>query len=238
MTKGGLDVVYAGPGDDWVSVSDTYFRRLNGGTGFDILALQGYNGQNWDLTTLSPGLWLQDFETIDIRDYGANQLTLNSLSVINLSSNNTVIVLMDESGDSLQLSSDFGADGMTYQYGQRFYQYKSNNCAAIVLVNQPTMPSFTAPSQNKPQPVLPNGNGTSNTAALNTNIANTGNANTGNFNDENINTGNANTGNFNNGNTNTGNVGDINIATKLFASSPTASEALGKLTSPLNGQAI
>lgn len=229
LTKGGLDVVYAGPGDDWVSVSDTYFRRLNGGTGFDILALQGYNGQNWDLTTLSPGLRLQDFETIDIRDYGANQLTLNSLSVINLSSNNTVIVLMDESGDSLQLSSDFGADGTTYQYGQRFYQYKSNNSAAIVLVNQPTMPSFTAPSQNKPQPVLPNGNGTSNTAALNTNIANTGNANTGNFNDENINTGNANTGNFNNGNTNTGNVGDINIATKLFVSSPTASEALGEV---------
>ncbi|AIE73895.1 MULTISPECIES: SwmB domain-containing protein [unclassified Synechocystis] len=161
-TKGGLDVAYAGPGDDWVSVSDTYFRRLDGGTGFDILALQGYNGQNWDITTLSPGLRLRDFESIDIRDYGANQLTLNSLTVTNLSSDNTLVVLMDESGDSLQLSNDFSADGTIYQYGQRFYQYKSNNSAAIVLVNQPTVPSFTAPNQNTPQLILPSGNGTAN----------------------------------------------------------------------------
>jgi uncharacterized repeat protein (TIGR02059 family) len=200
-TKGGLDVVYAGPGDDWVSLSDTYFRRLNGGTGFDILALEGYNGQNWDITTLAPGLRLQDFESIDIRDYGANQLTINALSVINLSSNNTVIVLMDESGDSLQLSSDFSADGTTYQYGQRFYQYKSNNSAAIVLVNQPTAPSFTAPSQNQPQPVLPSGNGTSNGDFVSSDVANTGNINSQN----------------------------VNAPTKLFVSSPNVSEAMGEV---------
>ncbi|MBE9193820.1 FG-GAP repeat protein [Synechocystis sp. LEGE 06083] len=193
-TKGGLDVVYAGPGDDWVSVSDTYFRRLDGGTGFDILALQGYNGQNWDITTLSPGLRLQNFETIDIRDYGANQLTLNSLTVTNLSSNNTLVVLMDESGDSLQLSSDFSADGTIYQYGQRFYQYKSNNSAAVVLVNQPTTPSFTAPSHNQPQPILPSGAGV-------------GNGN-----------------NLTNGNQGLTNFSDPNLLTKLFVSSPLATE--------------
>ncbi|MBD2655266.1 FG-GAP repeat protein [Synechocystis sp. FACHB-383] len=193
-TKGGLDVVYAGPGDDWVAVSDTYFRRLDGGTGFDILALQGYNGQNWDITTLSPGLRLQNFETIDIRDYGANQLTLNSLTVTNLSSNNTLVVLMDESGDSLQLSGDFSADGTIYQYGQRFYQYKSNNSAAVVLVNQPTTPSFTAPSQNQPQPILPSGAGVGNGNILT------------------------------NGNQGLTNFSDPNLPTKLFVSSPIATE--------------
>jgi hypothetical protein len=198
-TKGGLDVVYAGPGDDWVAVSDTYFRRLDGGTGFDILALQGYNGQNWDITTLAPGLRLQDFETIDIRDYGANQLTLNSLSVINLSSNNTIIVLMDESGDSLELSSDFSADGTVYQYGQRFYQYKSNISAAIVLVNQPTVPSFNVLNQNKPTPILSASNAGDNGSNL--------------------------TGS----NQNFLNFSNPNAPTKLFVSNPSVSEASGKV---------
>nr|WP_322742638.1 Calx-beta domain-containing protein [Synechocystis salina] len=153
-TNGGLDVVYAGPGDDFVSVTDTYFRRLDGGTGLDVLALQGYNGQDWDLTTLSPGLRLRNFEVISMLDYGANTLTLNALTVTNLSSNNTVVVLMD-SVDSLVLSSDFKAAGTTYQYGDRYYQYTSDLSAATVLVNQAKVPTYTAPSTNSPAPIFP-----------------------------------------------------------------------------------
>ncbi|MBD2651906.1 FG-GAP repeat protein, partial [Synechocystis sp. FACHB-383] len=156
-TNGGLDVVYAGPGDDFVSVTDTYFRRLDGGTGLDVLELQGYNGQNWDLTTLAPGVRLQDFEVISILDYGANTLTLNALTVINLSSNNTVVVLMD-SVDNLVLSSDFKAAGTTYQYGDKYYQYTSNLSAATVLVNQAKAPTYTAPSTNSPAPIFPSAN--------------------------------------------------------------------------------
>ncbi|WP_330203710.1 Calx-beta domain-containing protein [Cyanobacterium sp. DS4] len=152
--NGGLDVVYAGTGDDFVSVADTYFRRLDGGAGLDVLELHGYNGQDWDITTLAPGVRVQDFEVINILDYGANTLTLNSVSVTNLLSNNTLIVLMD-SVDSLILSDDFSSAGTTYQYGDKYYQYTSDISAAIVLVNQANAPTYTAPSNNRPAPILP-----------------------------------------------------------------------------------
>lgn len=133
-SNGGLDVVYAGPGDDFVTVNDTYFRRLDGGTGTDVLKFTGYNGQDWDLTTLSPGLRLQNFEILVTEDYGANTLTLNSLTVTQLSSNNTVTVVIDEN-DTLNLSNDFSYSGKVYQYNQQFTEYKSSTSAAKVLVN-------------------------------------------------------------------------------------------------------
>jgi hypothetical protein len=66
-----------------------------GGTGFDVLELHGYNGQDWDLTKLSPGVRLQNFEALDTRNYGANKITLNALTVTNLSEDNTITVLTD-----------------------------------------------------------------------------------------------------------------------------------------------
>ncbi|MBE9194382.1 VCBS repeat-containing protein [Synechocystis sp. LEGE 06083] len=148
-TNGGVDVVYAGPGDDLVTVSDTNFRRLDGGSGTDTLKLTGYNGQAWDLTTLSPGLRLRNFEIIDIRNYGANNLTLNSLTVVKLSGNNQVTVLMD-ANDTLNLSADFEADGTEYRNSQKYYKYTSKISAAVVLVNQPQTITFNADSTNKP----------------------------------------------------------------------------------------
>ena len=134
-TKGGIDVVYAGPGDDYVTVSDTNFRRLDGGTGTDLLAFEGYNGQDWDLTTLSPGSRLRNFEILVTEGYGANTLTLNSLTVTQLSDNNTVTVAMDAQ-DTLNLSADFSLNGTVYQYNQQFDQYTSNTSAATVLLNR------------------------------------------------------------------------------------------------------
>ena len=134
-TNGGLDVVYAGPGDDFVSVTDTYFRRLDGGTGFDVLELHGYNDQDWDLTKLSPGVRLQNFEALDIRNYGANKITLNALTVTNLSEDNTITVLTDGE-DTVELSSDFQFNGLVYQANQKFAEYVSKQSAATVLVNR------------------------------------------------------------------------------------------------------
>ncbi|MEY2700879.1 MAG: hypothetical protein RIQ52_1634, partial [Pseudomonadota bacterium] len=139
-TNGGIDIVYAGPGDDVVTVTDTYFRRLDGGTGNDTLLLTGYYGQDWDLTTLSPGLRLRNFEVLSTENYGANTLSLNSTAVTALSSNNTLTLLMDPE-DSLSLSSDFSQTGTVYQYNQNFTAYTSSVSAATVLVNQKSLSS-------------------------------------------------------------------------------------------------
>ncbi len=136
-TEGGTDVVYAGPDDDFVTVNDTYFRRLDGGTGTDILKFTGYNGQDWDLTKFAQRL--DSWEILVTEDYGANTLTLNSVTVNQLSENNTVTVVMDED-DTLNLSSDFVEDGFVNQFGQQFARYSSNNSAATVLVNQIFVP--------------------------------------------------------------------------------------------------
>ncbi|MBJ7899383.1 MAG: hypothetical protein GC158_05575 [Cyanobacteria bacterium RI_101] len=154
--QGGVDVVYAGPGDDLVTVTDTYFRRLDGGTGLDTLQFTGYNGQAWDLTTLSPGLRLRNFEILDTRNYGANTLTLNAVTVSQLSSNNTLTLFMD-AADSLALSADFSQEGTVYQDGQNFLQFTSSSSAATVLLNIPVANvTFTAPSANTPASIPPN----------------------------------------------------------------------------------
>ncbi|MBL1208424.1 Calx-beta domain-containing protein, partial [Geminocystis sp. GBBB08] len=134
-TNGGIDVVYASQGDDFVTVHDTYFRRLDGGTGIDTLKFNGYNGQDWDLTTLSPSSRLGNFEILDIENYGANTLTLNSLTVTQLSSTNTITVLMDEN-DIVNLSADFSYNDTIYQDNQTFYQYTSSQSSAKVLLNR------------------------------------------------------------------------------------------------------
>ncbi|BAQ63278.1 Calx-beta domain-containing protein [Geminocystis sp. NIES-3709] len=133
-TNGGIDVVYASQGDDFVTVHDTYFRRLDGGTGTNTLKFTGYNGQDWDLTTLSPGSRLRNFEILDIENYGTNTLTLNSLTVTQLSSTNTITVLMDEN-DIVNLSDDFSYNDTIYQDNQKFNQYISNTSGATILIN-------------------------------------------------------------------------------------------------------
>jgi len=155
-TNGGIDVVYAGPDEDLVTVSDTNFRRLDGGAGTDILQFTGETDQDWNLTQLSPEVRLRNFEILDLTGYGSNTLTLNSLTVNALSSNNTLTLEMD-SEDKLSLSSDLVSKGIIYQNGTNYYKYQSNNTAAVVLVNASVgsgfTPSFTASKINTPSPI-------------------------------------------------------------------------------------
>jgi hypothetical protein len=159
-TEGGIDVVYAGPGEDLVTVHDTYFRRLDGGPGIDALLFEGYNGQAWDLTTLSPGSRVRNFEILVTSDYGANTLTLNSATIMQMTSGNTLSLQMDAE-DTLVLSPDFTFAGKTYGGNQYYDLYTSNSSAARVLLNRITNASgenvirvlTNAPTRNAPKPL-------------------------------------------------------------------------------------
>ncbi|QHV01360.1 SwmB domain-containing protein [Synechocystis sp. CACIAM 05] len=229
-TNGGLDVVYAGPGDDYVAVSDIYFQRLDGGSGTDTLALAGYNGQDWDLTTLSPGLRLRNFEIVLTEGYGANKLTLNALTVMALSPTNTLTLYLD-STDSLILSGDFGTDPETvYQNNQNFLKYTSSTSAATVLLNQTSSTfaansvSFGATPTNVPASILPSGSSSIATATV---MSASGNS-SANIGASTVNgTPSNNTSNFTT-------VNNPSAPTQISVSSPTVSELSGKAEFTIN----
>ncbi|WP_083773557.1 Calx-beta domain-containing protein [Synechococcus sp. W2B2] len=150
---GGLDVVYAGPGNDYITINDPNFRRIDGGTGEDILTLEGYNGQEWDFTTLAPGNRLKNIEAIISQGYGENTLKLNSLAVTNLSSTNTLILAIDQN-DRVELSQDFSLAGTVTLINKNYAEYTSSVSAARVLIDQlDVTPTFTVPDTLNPRPI-------------------------------------------------------------------------------------
>jgi probable HAF family extracellular repeat protein len=141
-------VVYGGSGNDTIVVSDTHFRRIDGGTGVNTLQLAGYANENWDITQLSPGYRIKNIEIINTLGYGANILTLNSLSVISISPTHIVSVDLDSS-DTLNLSPDFNYAGIIYYNGQNYSQYQSSNAKVLVNVPYPNnQVEFKAPANN------------------------------------------------------------------------------------------
>ncbi|MEM1367584.1 MAG: LamG-like jellyroll fold domain-containing protein [Cyanobacteria bacterium P01_H01_bin.15] len=136
--NGGEDVFYGGNGNDIFSVADSNFRRVDGGGGLDVLLLNGQTDQSWNLMDLAFGDRVRDIEAIDIRNYGSNVLTVDPVSLVNLSTtSNTLIVDADT-------DSNFGADlildpegifeysGIFSENGFNYDLYQAGN--AILLV--------------------------------------------------------------------------------------------------------
>ena len=124
--NGGTDALSAGGGNDVLVVADENFRRIDGGSGLDVLKFAGELDEDWNLTDLSTGFRIQDIEIIDLRNYGNNALILNKQSVLNLSStSNTLIVdgdvdnegqldtISDVNGD-FTFDQTISANGLTY----------------------------------------------------------------------------------------------------------------------------
>ncbi len=78
---GGADVVYAGAGDDLVIVSDTGFRRLDGGAGTDTLLVS--RAVDLDLSTVPRGA-VREIEIFDLRA-NDSRLVTDPLGVAGLS---------------------------------------------------------------------------------------------------------------------------------------------------------
>src|SRR5262249_44311260 len=74
ITGGGADVFRGGAGDDVVVLTTPMFADIDGGSGTDILRLDGA-GQSLDLTAINQSE-IQGIEQIDITGTGSNTLTL------------------------------------------------------------------------------------------------------------------------------------------------------------------
>jgi hypothetical protein len=111
-SNGGADVIYTGAGDDSVSIQDNSFVRIDAGSGFDQLLLQGTANQSYDfrLNAASPeyfaGTKLRDIELISSLDYGANKLYFDAAAVNAINADRVLFVVPDAT-DSIALSTEF-----------------------------------------------------------------------------------------------------------------------------------
>jgi hypothetical protein len=111
-SNGGADVIYTGAGDDAISIQDNTFIRIDAGSGFDALQLEGLAHQSYDfrLNIPSPeyfaGTKLRDIELISSFDYGANTLSFDAAAV-NAINPDRVLFLTPDASDSITLSTEF-----------------------------------------------------------------------------------------------------------------------------------
>jgi hypothetical protein len=109
ISAGGKDVIYTGSGDDRISISDNSFIRIDAGSGFDTLLLQGLVNQAYDfrLAVDTPqyfaGTRLRDVELISSIDYGANTLSLD-VAAVNAINPDRILFLTPDAADTIELS--------------------------------------------------------------------------------------------------------------------------------------
>ncbi len=124
--RGGADVFRGGAGVDQIKVPDLNFASIDGGTGTDILHL---DGKDLHLDLASIGDRIQNIETICIYGRGDNTLALTADSVLNLSDTSNTLTLLGNTGDLVTVQDDGWVDG-----GVKGFYHTYTNDDAVLLV--------------------------------------------------------------------------------------------------------
>ena len=130
---GGNDLLLGGANDDTLTIGDANFFAIDGGTGTDILALDG--DFDLDLTSLVIGEDLIGLEEISLSSGGSNTLTLGASDVIDLSDTDTLTVHGDSLGgpDSIDAGGGWTEVAPTTIGGEAYSVYTQG--AATLQVN-------------------------------------------------------------------------------------------------------
>ena len=130
------DVVRGGAGDDTIALDSLDFADIDGGNGTDTLDLSG-SGLDLDITSARTDV--SSFEIIDLGGSGANSLTIDALSLLDLSGETsdgvTTFTVLGDSDDSVTLDGayDFTSDGTRDVDGVTFDVYVTTNNAEILI---------------------------------------------------------------------------------------------------------
>ena len=150
------DVVRGGAGDDMISVTALDFAAIDGGTGQDILVLDGA-GLALDLTGAGHA-GVDSVEVFDLSGTGANSLVLDAQAVFDITEERaggvaSLDVLgdaddrVDLSGSSFALTGTAAEDGVTYNiYRDGNTQLRIENGVQIQIPGTTTLPTFTSPA--------------------------------------------------------------------------------------------
>ncbi|MCP1314399.1 Ig-like domain-containing protein, partial [Halomonas sp. 707D7] len=102
ISVGGRDVINTGDGDDVIVLRNNQFASIDGGDGFDIVALGA--GINLNLTSTTVGD-INNIERIALgKGNGANRLTLNRSALVELTDDDNVLQVTGDSQDRVDLA--------------------------------------------------------------------------------------------------------------------------------------
>ncbi|WP_447553330.1 Ig-like domain-containing protein [Vreelandella sp. EE22] len=134
ISIGGRDTIDTGSGDDVIVLRSAQFESINGGEGFDIVAL----GSGISLNLTSPALGtISNVERISLgRGNGANRLTLDRDALIELTDDDNVLQITGDSQDRVDLAGGNWTRTTTPQSldGVVFNEYI--NLDAVLFVEQ------------------------------------------------------------------------------------------------------
>ncbi len=129
---GGADVLKGAAGDDVLAIGDTLFARIDGGTGYDKVQLDGA-GESLDLTSRGSSE-IEGVEAFDLSGSGANELILNAQDVLQLSDETNDLHVFGDGDDSVTLTGDFSKEAVQENIGgTTFDVYVSASSDARVL---------------------------------------------------------------------------------------------------------
>ena len=144
-SNGGADVIYTGAGDDAISIIDNAFFRIDAGSGFDVLALEGNAGQSYDfrLDVATPeyfaGTKLRDTELISSQDYGANTLRFD-VAAVNAINPDRILFLTPDALDTIVLTTEFQRNSaFDTTYGGSLWNAYTAGSATTPTDSNPTL---------------------------------------------------------------------------------------------------
>ena len=139
--NGGVDALSDGNGDDILAISDTTFRRVDGGGEAsggigDTLRLDGSNVA-LDLTAIGD-LKIQGIERLDITGSGNNTVTLDLSDVLNISETSNTLTIFGDAGDTanLKLTDNSPTTSTVTNTDGTFTQYTISGVNMTLLVDQ------------------------------------------------------------------------------------------------------
>jgi hypothetical protein len=162
---GGADILRGGAGNDVLGVSSALFEDIDGGNGFDTLRIDGA-GILLDLATTLPAE-IQSIETVDLTGSGNNTMTVDRLSVLDLSEERSngvaILTVRGNAGDVVEFT-----DGAAWSYqgdvtvaGVTLERYTNGN--AELRLESGVLADFTSRAFAAPTVVLANDTGDFNT---------------------------------------------------------------------------
>jgi hypothetical protein len=152
LGNGGADVLRGGQGNDSISVLDTTFLRIDGGTGFDTLRVDGA-GIQLNLRAMADNR-ITGIEQIDLTGLGNNSLLLSVADVLALSETSNTVQILRNDGDTVDIGTGWSLTNVQLLNGRTFNTFRQGLATLIVQAV-----AEGAPWQNPSNPLDVTNNG-------------------------------------------------------------------------------